>query len=282
MSTGDSDKQWTQPGDSTGSAPSPAPSGYGTPSSPSYGKYGQGTALPVPPSAPTPPGAPVWGPPNQPVQPNWSVAPAGFKPSGQMATAVIVLSVLYTITDWLMAIFAPTDGKSLGETLQADSDSASATLGTYDYLALASFPVMLAAWLVTSIWLDQARGNAVLLNPQGQRRSRGWVWFGWVIPIVYLWFPKQILDDVISATEPATGAGRSTGTNTYWTLWVTSILIGAIGSGAAVAGAEDSVQRVFALLEAGVLTASLVPWVRLVLRISAAQNRLAGAGAPPR
>src|SRR4051812_35148538 len=75
--------QWQQPG---GPGPSPdqppaAASNYGQPSSPSYGKYGQGHALPTPPPpVPGPgypgqqyPGQPGWG--QQPGQPGWGQQP---------------------------------------------------------------------------------------------------------------------------------------------------------------------------------------------------------------
>lgn len=65
------------------------------------------------------------------------------------------------------------------------------------------------------VWLFQARRNAERIADRAHRWSRPWVIFGWVVPIVSLWVPKQIVDDVWSASAgggdvPRTG-GMSVG-----------------------------------------------------------------------
>jgi uncharacterized protein DUF4328 len=317
MSTqsGGPDNPWAQPGDPNQSDPQsapptqPAPSGYGTPSSPSYGKYGQGTAVPSappPPPAPPawgqpgqsgqpsqpgpgqpPPGQPTWGQPGYSGQPAWLNTARAFRPAGGLGIAVIVLSVLYTVASWLSAIFVSGDSQSFAEALEANPN-ATVSFSTAEIISLAASPVLIGVWVVTSIWLARAMDNALILRPHGQRRTRGWAWFGWVLPIVYLWFPKQILDDTVAATAPAAGDTKPFRTNLYWSLWVTALVIGAIGSGASFAGVDGSVSRVILLLEAAVLTAALGPWLLLVRRLSAIQDRLAAKGAvdpaqqPPR
>jgi hypothetical protein len=284
MSTpsGDSGNPWTQPGEPTGPAPQPAPSGYGTPSSPSYGKYGQGQAAPpAPPAPPAAPGQPQWSQPawgqSGYVRQDWPGASATFRPSNGLARWVAVLSVLYTVVTWLTVIVTPADSPSLEEAVQG-SGSEELTIGAAEVIALGAVPILLGAWILTSIWLVRARSNAVLLNPQSQRRSEGWVWFGWVLPIIYLWFPKQILDDTARVTIPASGDTRPIDTNLYWSLWVTSILLGAFGSMLSILGTDETLVRSLGYAEAAVLTITLLPWIRLVNRISAAQDQLAAKG----
>ncbi|HMI34910.1 MAG TPA: DUF4328 domain-containing protein [Propionibacteriaceae bacterium] len=63
---------------------------------------------------------------------------------------------------------------------------------------------LLAAGVVFIVWLWRARGNAELFCYGQHRRGRGWVIGGWFCPVVNFWFPKQIVDDVIAASDPRT------------------------------------------------------------------------------
>lgn len=61
----------------------------------------------------------------------------------------------------------------------------------------------LVAIVVFIMWLYNARINAERLTYAAEHRhSRVWVWLGWLVPIVNLWFPKQIIDDVWRASDP--------------------------------------------------------------------------------
>ena len=66
--------------------------------------------------------------------------------------------------------------------------------------------VLLAAGVVFIVWLWRARDNAELFCSGQHRRGRGWVIGGWFCPVVNFWFPKQIVDDVIAASDPANTA----------------------------------------------------------------------------
>jgi hypothetical protein len=63
---------------------------------------------------------------------------------------------------------------------------------------------LVAAGVVFIVWLWRARGNAELFCYGQHRRGRGWVIGGWFCPVVNFWFPKQIVDDVIAASDPRT------------------------------------------------------------------------------
>jgi hypothetical protein len=63
---------------------------------------------------------------------------------------------------------------------------------------------LLAAGVMFIVWLWRARGNAELFCYGKHRRGRGWVIGGWFCPVVNLWFPKQIVDDVIAASDSRT------------------------------------------------------------------------------
>ena len=63
---------------------------------------------------------------------------------------------------------------------------------------------LLAAGVVFIVWLWRVRSNAELFCAGRHRRGRGWVIGGWFCPVVTFWFPKQIVDDVIAASDPRT------------------------------------------------------------------------------
>ena len=70
---------------------------------------------------------------------------------------------------------------------------------------------------------SRARANAVLIAPDRVRRSAVWAWLGWWVPVVCLWFPKQIVDDswqITSSAAAVGGRGRYRDTNLWWGLWI--------------------------------------------------------------
>ena len=285
MSTpnGDSGDSWVQPGDPTKPVPQSPPSGYGTPSSPSYGKYGQGE--PLPPTAPQPYGSP---PPNQPVwgQPAPGQPPESqqyglgtFRPSGGLTVAVIVLSSVLTLMYWISALLSPSADRQYEDAV-ADGRAAAEVFTSYDVVNVLTLPIVIGAWVVSCVWLGRARDNALLLNPEGQRRSAVWVWLGWLVPIVSLWFPKQILDDTIKATAPAAGVREPISTGWYWAAWIVmNLLSNAQLRLSLQAAPEDAVMPGLEFAVAIATTVALVFWVLLVRRISAVQDRLAENGA---
>lgn len=72
------------------------------------------------------------------------------------------------------------------------------------------------------VWLRRARINAEG-HDYRQRRARGWTFWGWIIPIVNLWFPFQIIGDIWRAGLP-TQQRRKTAwlPALWWTCWLLS------------------------------------------------------------
>ena len=93
---------------------------------------------------------------------------------------------------------------------------------------------LLAAAVVFIVWLWRARGNAELFCYGRHRRARGWVIGGWFCPVVNFWFPKQIVDDVIAASDPRTPPllpdlrriPRHGLVLAWWLTWVATEVIG--------------------------------------------------------
>ncbi|MEV4171022.1 DUF4328 domain-containing protein [Nonomuraea sp. NPDC049709] len=77
------------------------------------------------------------------------------------------------------------------------------------------YVVTVVAFLV---WLFRVRANAELLSPGGHRRSAPWLIFGWAVPIIAFWFPKQIVDDIWHASA-RTGGSKGL-INAWWAAWL--------------------------------------------------------------
>ncbi|ASU77234.1 DUF4328 domain-containing protein [Actinopolyspora erythraea] len=69
-------------------------------------------------------------------------------------------------------------------------------------LGVLGVPVFVAAVVMFLIWLFRVRGNAEMLDPEVHRRKKPWLILGWIVPVVSLWFPKQILTDIWRASRP--------------------------------------------------------------------------------
>ena len=81
------------------------------------------------------------------------------------------------------------------------------------------------------VWFYRARINAER-HGYRQRRARGWAFWGWIVPIVNLWFPFQIMGDIWRAGLPAGQRGETAWLPAlWWACWLLSGL-GIFGAGA--------------------------------------------------
>lgn len=88
----------------------------------------------------------------------------------------------------------------------------------------AQIVLMICAWLAGSIWLLGVRGVARAVDPRyPYRRSDVWAVLGWVVPIVNLWFPLQVVSDSLSAMR---GASPRRLLTVWWTAWLVAIVLG--------------------------------------------------------
>jgi hypothetical protein len=289
---------WQQPGGQ------PAGSGYGSPSSPSYGKYGQGQALPVPPPAPAP-GAPGWGQPPGPQSPAaqlpypqpgpaqsqagwgqtgypapvppqaWNNGPGVLQPVGRFVNPLIGLSALMGLGTVLTGALAPNQNQMVKDVFNGVT-TATAAQGSVAYRSASALTLLveIGLWVTTALWLTKVRQNAVLLNPRGQRRSEVWVWLAWIIPIVNFWFPKQLVDDALSTTAWARGEQRRMGTASWWTAWLVSLLFGGVLAVSSVFPPNHGLHLGLTAVDAVLTATALALWIRIVRRLSADQDTL--------
>lgn len=197
-----------------------------------------------------------------------------------------MLGGVWTAQLWLIALTTFPAAREYRDAALFGLDSF-ALWTAYDTLVLLQLPVLIAVYVVVSIWLMHARENSEAMSPRQPTRARGWIWAGWLVPVVALWFPFQVVRDIVRA------GGRRGGPalGWWWALWIAGNavsqgagrLIPLDGSPVApeLIGALGPVETVAALL----LTGAFALWCVLALRITreqqAAVSSVQVSAAPP-
>jgi hypothetical protein len=131
---------------------------------------------------------------------------------------------------------------------------------------------LVAGWVAASLWLTRARELSRRLYPEyPQARAAGWAWFGWVVPVVCLWFPYQLLRDVRAASDD----GRRTPlAGRWWTLWLLNslgfLVLGLLAEPGS--GEHPDASAVVALLTAAAGVAAAAQWTRLTGEVDRLQR----------
>lgn len=73
-------------------------------------------------------------------------------------------------------------------------------------------------------WLGRARDNARELSGKRPRYSGLWVFLGWVVPVVNLWFPRGIVAEVHRDSAP--GERLPWSVNVWWVFWLIGLFSG--------------------------------------------------------
>jgi len=83
-------------------------------------------------------------------------------------------------------------------------------------------------------WLLGAYRNTDVVAPGTRRHGHGWAVGGWFVPILNLWRPKQIVNDVwrAGADDPA-GARPSALLLAWWLSWIATGFLGRVAAGGA-------------------------------------------------
>jgi hypothetical protein len=69
-------------------------------------------------------------------------------------------------------------------------------------VSVAGIIAFLVAGMFFLMWLWPARQNAEIMCAAPHRRSRVWLTLSWLVPVVSLWFPYQIVSDIHRASQP--------------------------------------------------------------------------------
>jgi Domain of unknown function (DUF4328) len=157
-----------------------------------------------------------------------------FRAAGAIGAVASVLIVLVAILD-VVAVFKVWRAESLisdfvntgGATSTGDMLDAANSVDSFRLIASLA---LLVAGIVFLVWVSRARNNAERFGgPDSQRRSRGWAVWGFICPVVDLWFPYQTMSDIYraSATRKPVSATLVTA---WWVAFLLSTLIDQIGT----------------------------------------------------
>lgn len=127
-------------------------------------------------------------------------------------------NVLVILLSLVLAVIAATLSlRHFGETnLEVHGTVLASWLDTAGSLVILGFAVLFV------MWFRRARINAER-HGYRQRRARGWTFWGWIVPIVNLWFPFQLMGDIWRAGLPAERRGRTAWLPAlWWTCWLLS------------------------------------------------------------
>ena len=220
----------------------------------------------APPVAAQPTPTPWAGPPR--VQSTRGLATAALLAAGAMLLLTAVTAV------------ASFDAAQSYEEAARRGGSAFDTVTLYDLLGLPLVVAQLVAWVLTAVWLGQARRNLSNIRPGYRfRRSPVWDWLSWVVPIVNLWFPFQIVRDLSRGSSPSFAQHRALGL--WWGLWLVGMVLGQ--SSARLTLDSGSGTTTFDLLPildcltTVALGGALVLWIRIVRSTVRDQEIAAGA-----
>ncbi len=139
---------------------------------------------------------------------------------------------------------------------------------------------MVVLWV---IWFRRTYVNAQALAPGRQRFSSGLAAGAWFIPVVQFWFPKQMANDVWTASAPPTPAGYppqpGTGRgllNTWWVLFLAMLVTSTISFfvfAEAETYGEHQTSVAWSILTDVVSIPCAVFAIGVVVRLSALQER---------
>src|SRR5215469_3299922 len=102
----------------------------------------------------------------------------------------------------------------------------------FDRLDQATDITIFGTSILFVVWFRRARINA---EPHGyrQRRARGWTFWGWVVPIVDMWIPFQLMGDIWRAGLSEERRHKIAWLPAlWWTCWLLSGLSFGTGSSA--------------------------------------------------
>ncbi|MGY1451830.1 DUF4328 domain-containing protein [Streptomyces sp. SS8] len=96
----------------------------------------------------------------------------------------------------------------------------------YSAAGVVQVAALVAAGIPFLMWFHRSRLNAQTFDAASQRMGAGWAVGGWFVPVVNLWFPKKIANDIWDASTPPGPDGtvreRLPGglLNCWWLLWL--------------------------------------------------------------
>ena len=172
---------------------------------------------------------------------------------------------------WIVALASIPSAQSYRDQL-ASGTAADQIITAYDAMTVIIPITMISSWVITSLWLKKLHIAATATNPTAMRLKRPWVFWSWIVPVVSLWFPKGIVEDLLKANgsdEAKSLIGKDT--LTWWLTWVGFALVNNVGIVSAFDAPDGYVpiRPELELASACLLTGAYLVWIRIVKTLDA-------------
>ncbi|GII05006.1 DUF4328 domain-containing protein [Planobispora takensis] len=223
-----------------------------------------------------------------------------IRPIRGLAIAVVVMLGVTTLTDLAALVITIDRAVLLSALIDAPDTVDLGAADLNDLLYTASSIPQMATFATTALlfilWLFRARANAEAMTPMRHHRPAAWIVFGWIVPVVNLVFPQQIVADIWTASHRGANgqplaahlahpAPRSAWlVRAWWLSWLISMVLSTLAY--RVADGEDlhaylltaQIEIVFALptVICAVLAAMIVWKITTVQEPSSAAVATAG------
>ncbi len=132
-------------------------------------------------------------------------APARYEPLAERAKVAVAVLAVIIVAD-LVALWSGVlelrllDRLIAGETV-SDSEATSND-NRQSLVGIAQLVLYILGAVVFIRWLHRAYRNVDAVDPAERHHGTGWAIGGWFVPVLTLWRPKQIVNDVWRAATP--------------------------------------------------------------------------------
>ncbi|MGH2819592.1 MAG: DUF4328 domain-containing protein [Actinomycetota bacterium] len=181
--------------------------------------------------------------------------PVGYRSASGVGRAtvltlwpMVVLLALMALSDVMQ--YLTTAGLEAGLASGSISNGTALAAGA-SFLGAALLAILfgvgtLVGGILFIVWMHRTHSNLPALGARGLRFTPGWAIGGWFVPILNLWRPKQIADEIYAASNPHAPAEmgvswRQNGPRVvvlWWATWLTGGLLGQVAS--SMMGADPS------------------------------------------
>jgi hypothetical protein len=167
---------------------------------------------------------------------------------------------------WIVALASIPGAQSYQDQLAAGT-AADQIVTAYDAMTVIIPITMISSWVITSRWLNGLHLAATNTDPTAMRLKRPWVFWSWIVPVVSLWFPKNLIEDLLKAdggTDAKAMVGKDT--LTWWLTWIGFALVNNVGIVSAFNPPDGYVpiRPELELAGACLLTGAYLVWIRIV------------------
>jgi len=183
-----------------------------------------------------------------------------------MGRQVIASSSSLLAAVWIVALASIPSAQSYRDQL-ASGTAADQIVTAFDAMTVIIPITMISSWVITSRWLKKLHIAATEANESAIRLKRPWVFWSWIVPVVSLWFPKNLIEDLLKANgEDDAKSLIGKDSLTWWLTWVGFALVNNIGIVSTFNAPADyiPIRPELELAGACLLTGAYLVWIRIV------------------